>query len=376
MNAGEDLAAYGVAVVPLLDAAARARWERALWAAADEFPEYVVTGRDARRVLGGFGAWGNPASFHHPTVRAFRRVVKRALVDALREYAREVELDDDVAAEMLFDRMCVRYDPFLSPSAESWHRDVYDGDAFRLRALPRTLRGGTARDQIFGGWTNLDERDQAFVGLVGTHDETFATASGGFAVFDERDVARLGFDARLRAQAGWSFGATIATNERGEVVVPPGHAIVFRQDLVHAVKSGPQPRTPALRVFHGVRLTREAVPLFEDLDAVLADGAVPRIPSGQLPPMFSKNHYAQFGKADGARWREWGARTFRPACLYERTTNGHRYWLPGGRERSLRTARAMPSLAAMGLHDARFEYSAADRAALWPERLWPENESV
>ena len=48
---------------------------------------------------------------------------------------------------------------------------------------------------------------------------------------------------------------------------------------------GPAPSVEhALRVFHGFRLTTEDASLF-DHEGVLANGAVPRIPSGQIPPI-------------------------------------------------------------------------------------------
>lgn len=358
-----DLRTYGAAVVPVFYEDERAAWEARLFEAMDEFPEYKARGRNAQRVLGGFGALGNPSSFHHPAVRHFRAVTKRGVFAPLfGKFAGEADMN----LEMLFDRLCVRCEDFLRPSEEAWHRDIYDGAKYKLRPLP-------AGDLLFGGWTNLDHRDQKFVGLLGTHAETFATQQGGFAVFSDADIKRHRFRERLLSQAGTSFGATLYCDaEDGCVLVPPGHALVFFQKLVHSVRSGPQPDTPALRVFHGLRLTREATPLF-DLERVLANGAVPRIPSGQLPPMYSQNHYAAFASRKESRWRTWGARTFQPACLYRRTLkDGTAYHTPGSkddRNPAANKGRYMPSLAEMGLMAPAFQYGGADVAVLAPERL-------
>lgn len=59
MNFGayaKDLHEFGVTVVPVLDDESRKSWEALLFQAMDEFPEYKVKGREAQRVLGGFGA--------------------------------------------------------------------------------------------------------------------------------------------------------------------------------------------------------------------------------------------------------------------------------------------------------------------------------
>lgn len=369
--AAKDLSEFGVAVVPVMDASSRSWWEEAVWTAMDEFPEYKVKGKTAQRVLGGFGAFGNPSSYHHPVVRSLRSKIKRlAVKPVLKEYAEDViGQTDDVNLESLFDRLCVRYEPFLRPGAELWHRDIYDAKEFKLRSLPRSLPDGRD-DIIIGGWLNLDHREQHFVALVASHDEPFSGAKG-FAKFSEAEIARFRFNERLQGQASRFFGNTLRTNTNGEIIVPPGHLILFVQRIIHSVKSGQQPDTPALRFFHGFRLTGEEIPLIPHND-VIENGGVPRIPSGQIPPMFSKNHYAAFAKATGARWREWGANTFKDVCLFERSSSGYVYKTPGSKNNRNVFAnknRAMPSLSEMGLMSEEFAYSDADKAIVSPQPL-------
>lgn len=378
-KAASDLLEYGVAVLPIMDEGSRSDWNNRIFEAMDTFPEYKVKGRTAQRVLGGFGAFGNPSSFHDPTIRAFRRALKRLAVRPMMQaYAKQrYKSHRDVKLEALFDRICVRCDDFNSPSAESWHRDIYDSQKYRLRALPHSLPGDDEgivpqQDLLIGGWTNLDHREQKFVGIPGSHDEIFPGGKG-FAQFSEADVKRFGFAKRLASQSGKTFGHTISCNKDGEIRVPPAHAIFFLQRLVHAVKAGPQPDTPALRVFHGFRLTTEDASLF-DHEGVLANGAVPRIPSGQIPPMYSQNHYAAFALAGEPRWREWAARTFYAVCLFERTLKtGKKYFTPGSRDdrnAAANKGRYMPSLSEMGLMSDRFEYSRDEIDAIYPQSLF------
>lgn len=362
---------YGVVTIPVFDARSRAEWETKVWSAMDEFPEYRVQGRTVQRVLGGFGALGNPSSFHHPTIQALRNHVKQTVsIPLFRRYNhRERKL------EVLFDRLCVRSSDFGDVTKESWHRDIYDGEKFGLRNLP-------GDDEIFGGWINLSDRSQRFVGIAKSHKGADAKAAqrmgGGFSQLTEAQIRDQAVLERLARQAGRRIGSVVADDE-GHLLVPPGHMIVFFQRLLHSVAGGKQPKEPQLRLFFGHRLTHESTPLFP-LEEVLTNNAVPRIPSGQVPPMYSQNHYAFFSKTP--RYRDWAHKTFKRQCLFQRTTpKGDAYFTPGSaddRDPNANRQRTMPSLAAMGF--APYQYSTGSRATLTPETVddygWGADEDV
>ena len=329
------LARYGVITKRIFrDDAMRQRWEARVFDALDECPEFKVKGRDAQRVLGGFGALGNPSSFHHPTIRDLRRLIKREITTPLFEaYARQQGLDD-ARLEMLYDRVCVRAEAFGNVTEETWHRDIYDGAKHGLRALPSTLDGGKRDDEIFGGWVNLSDQPQRFVGIAGAHrGQRAATAQrqgGGFASLTPEQVREERVEERLARQANHKFGSC-RCDEKGHIIVPPGHMVLFYQRLLHSVAKGSSPKTPNLRLFLGNRLTCEHVSLFENLDRVIENNAVPRIPSGQMPPMYSVNHYMFFSK--DPKYRDWAARTFDARCLFQRMTkDGTFYFTPGSRD--------------------------------------------
>jgi len=364
---------YGFAVVPVFDSdETRRKWAGRVWAALDDMPEFRVKGRKAHRVLGGFGAYGNPSSFHHPTLQQLRAKLKKnvsmPLFRALMQYA---AYGDNARCEMLFDRVCVRAKAFGDVSKESWHRDVHDGPKYGHRALPRTLDGGRHLDDIFGGWLNLSDGPTSFRGIAGSHRGADAVEAqrrgGGFAALSKAEIEAQHVEHRLALQANGRIG-TADTDADGHIVVPPGHLLVFYQRLLHAVAGGKQPEEPQLRLFVGHRITTETVPLFP-LERVLANNAVPPIPSGQTPPMYSQNHYGFFSTTD--KYRTWGARTFQPACLFQRTTpDGRAYATPGSkddRDRDANAKRYMPSLSAMGFEP--YEYTSRTRRALEPEPL-------
>merc|ERR1719350_1222932 len=104
---------------------------------------------------------------------------------------------------MLWDRLCWRREGDKI-SEETAHRDI---SAF---ALPQ--------DEIFGGWLNLDVRPQYFHCVPGSQWEAGGDARG-FVREAEGDAQE-----RMR-----------------RVEVPPGHLVVFYQQLLHTVPKGEVP---------------------------------------------------------------------------------------------------------------------------------------
>ena len=371
----ENLQKAGVMTVPVLEGPALKKWQDLIWAAMDDFPEYKLQGRHVQRVLGGFGALGNPSSFHHPTVRRMRRNMKekvgRPLFDA---YAR-LNGWSDVRLELLMDRLCVRCQRFGVVRKDDWHRDIYNGPEYGLNPLPATLPGDR-RDELFGGWINLSDRDQKFVCILRSHlgrdAERAQAEGGGFAELTPAQIAEQDIATRLRQQADKTLGS-VRTDSKGCVIVPPGHAVIFYQRILHAVHpERPQPTEPQLRHFVGYRLTRDTAPLFAAAQQQMLDNfGVPRVPSGQMPAMFSKNHFARFASTspENRKFRHWAEQTFQPECLYARPGG---YSTPGSRgnlNRSANTNRYMPSLAEMGMGAVFPAYDERDRRVLFPEPL-------
>lgn len=258
----------GYVVIPVLDAKAVSIWRSELQAAIRSFPEYT-TGASVL-VLGGFAALGNAASFHHPAIRKKRGFVyDHVRATILRDYAIIMGQEEDLKSELLFDRIMWRQKG-QAPSRESWHRDVCVG------APQSTLQEG---DNIFGGWLNLDDTEQYFSCVPGTHHD-----------FQLHDLQTRGF-------------ATISKEQHDEcrrratmVTIPAGHALVFFQHLVHEVLPT-KAKQDMYRMFHGFRVTTTNRPLFvQDYTTrgVFRDHALPRLPSFQLPPMYSANHGSAF----------------------------------------------------------------------------------
>ncbi len=291
-----------VVVVPVFNQMEVNTMNQDFFKMAREWPEYhhfADTKKEdsTRRVYGSFGAYGNPSSFHDPIVREWRRqIYERVSLPLFKIYEQESR-----KLEVLIDRLQQRrvYDDGIVKTEtlgpDDWHRDE--------------SKNASAADEIFGGWVNLDVEDnQFFVCIKGTANE--ATANGkGFALLSKKEIKEQKFDER---------SATIS--------IPPGHMIIFRQSILHKVLPQKLTSMPSIRMYMGHRLTNQNLPLYSDIFKRIQELAVPRIPSGQWPVMFSANHYQC---AD--RIFRLAEITFVPEVLEKRLLDGtnNQYAVPG-----------------------------------------------
>lgn len=193
-------------------------------------------------VLGGFGALGNPSSFHHPDIRFIRRYIYDFMKPKFEKIYGNYKI------EMLFDRLCIRVKG-RSISKEQWHRDV----------CPTKEDS----DVVLGGWINLGPVSQFFSGVPKTH----------------RDSTE-----------GEGFHRTQLSPKDKPVLyeVKPGQIILFYQNLLHEVKPGTIKQT-SYKLFLGWRFTHSEKPLY-DSETIIQEQRVPPLPSGQIPPMYAKLH--------------------------------------------------------------------------------------
>ena len=240
--------------------------------AEQSFPEFLPNANPY--VLGGFAAYANPSSFHCPLVKelrksTFEKVFKSQL---FQNYLKEVRPDTykEFRIEILFDRILHRF-PGQQPNAETAHRDVTPGNFLKEED----------DDLLFGGWLNLTEHEQFFVGKPGSHlgvKNTFevSRAHQGFCTLDKKSDEYQEYQ-----------------KTKQKFLVPPGHLINFPQHLIHEVLSK-KSEHEQFRLFFGWRLTKASTPLFPNKELVIDTLAVPQIPSGQIPAIFSSNHQSVF----------------------------------------------------------------------------------
>jgi hypothetical protein len=203
-------------------------------------------------IMGGFGAYGNPTSFHHPEIRQIRKIVYNYLFPSFQTHFKGKNI------EMLLDRFAKRAKG-TQPTAESWHRDVTDS---KIKLDD---------DNIYGGWINLDppgSDPQSFSCVPGTHKDKHTNK--GFARIDKNDIDEY-------------------KNRKKVYSIPPGHMIMFNQDIIHEVFPK-KSKFDSYRLFCGWRVTSGYEPLYDN-SLVFEEQGIPRLGGGMLPPMYYSTHW-------------------------------------------------------------------------------------
>ena len=274
LNGYQSLKRMGVVTIPVIPLqeipAIRKRFHQTLL----KFPEYKRHPTDPTKnsagnplvyVLGGFAALGNPGSFHNDLVRELRIRAREAIIPLLqtliKRYANQ-NLSNNTKLEVLFDRMMFRQ-VSQQPSQETWHRDV----------IPNELIGDN--DEIFGGWINLDQHNQYFSCIPGSHlGVRQRDLKEGFATVPKDKINIIG-------------------KHRYSFPVPPGHIIIFPQYILHEVVSQ-KSKYDMMRLFTGWRTTIRNEPLHPDIEERLEKQSIIPLPGGMLPPMYASNHGSFF----------------------------------------------------------------------------------
>lgn len=325
----------GFVVIPFIETNELLEYQEKFHYTEANFPEFkIVPGSRFPYVLGGFAAYGNPASFHNPLVknlrsRAFENIKRKNIFP---QFLRQSGLAaSSYKLELLFDRMMHRH-AGQSPTPESAHRDVTPANE---------LSDG---DFIFGGWVNLTLEPQIFVCKPGSHRDAMNTTAASRRT--------EGFNKLDKEEADKTYKPF-----RQQIVVPPGHLIIFVQHILHEV-FGTAATYEQLRLFMGWRITKGTQILFaEEKIKAIEELGVPLIPSGQRPPMYSQNHASAFktkpfklcAGEKKASLLGWLRSSFVHKVIQKFNQNG------------LLNSRAMESLKSYGLPTEEYVYSAEDR---------------
>lgn len=261
------------------------------WGTVSEMPEFFTKIEKnqtvhPKMVLGGFGALANPSSFHHANVRKLRYLAKAAARPRVAEWANTTQHDvirrnsSNLKFECLFDRMCIRSKFQGKPQSEAWHRDIFSvrtvndkKTAYEERPDKMVLPKGPLKDDVLlGGFMNCDETATIYLSCVPGNYQLFMPG-GGFMPLTSEEIKQM-------------------DGVRASIPIPPGHAIIFFQGLLHEIVSTTPRDLPTPRLFIGFRVTLDNESLFTDSirNEWIKNGIVPRIPSGQIPPAWGKSH--------------------------------------------------------------------------------------
>jgi len=280
----------GVVTLKIIDPAQIADYQKQFHNAQLSFPEYQRSldspthrpdGQPLIYVAGGFAAYGNPGSFHN----MFARDLIKKAYPIVKDFLSKVIKNKNTKISAIKDRMMLR-PAGKQPTAEAWHRDVIG-------------------KHIIGGWINLDTKSQYFTFIPGTHvDINPETLDKGFALIPKDQLDNL-------------------KKYQHRIEIPPGHIILFPQYIIHTVESYKK-NYNQYRLFTGWYLSESDKSLYVDdlgkdyIDNILDNQAVPPLPGGMKPPLFSPNHYNflfkpfNFGEDIKESLSEWVQNTFKP----------------------------------------------------------------
>lgn len=299
----KSLLENGYTVIPLLSENELWFYHHFLKSELKNFPEYKNADSDTIFVYGGFGAFGNPASFHNYLVRSLRLRVMPLVVPLFKKLNEDEKKDRKL--EQIIDRMAIRRIK-TTVTEESWHRDQ--------APLP------DPNDDVFGGWINLDlSGEQYFSCVPKTHRQTRDTA--GFVRLTEEEIKQ-------------------AQNNKIKLTIPPGHILIFYQDLIHEVMKRMM-KYNSYRLFTGFRLTTKNENIFDsrnkkifgndlfkqgykidsfNYSKLISDQGVMPLPSGQHPPMYAMNNIRYTLQRKGLT--QWSENTFKNECTETKNYGG------------------------------------------------------
>jgi hypothetical protein len=222
-----------VAIIPVLSPEELKHYHDGFLESFKTFPEYKdPSNSDTVFVMGSFGAFGNPSSFHTPIVRELRSLMMRVAFPLFRN----VDSKEKRNLEQLFDRISLRL-AGSKVSKESWHRD-------------QAPLNDPTKETVYGGWINLDMKtDQFFSCVPNTHRDSRGTSLGFSKIPEQKEAEKLYRPLSKLYK------------------IPPGNWIVFDQNIVHEVLSKRQAHA-SLRLYLGWRLTPFLTPLFDNKSVI------------------------------------------------------------------------------------------------------------
>ena len=251
----EELLQRGVAVIPY---PAEIRQNFNIRKFLSEQKEFINSDETTTQfVMGGFGAFGNPSSFHHEEVRKLRLAIYTHVFPLFRQAFPGKYI------EGIVDRFAKRF-AGSSLSPEDWHRDISNVKNKKIHGEPD--------DNIFGGWVNLDETNEQFFTCVPS-SHTEKTTGSGFALISKSEHPQYK-----------------AAKEK--ICIPPNHLIIFNEKIAHVV-TATKTKTDSYRLFMKYRITRNPeCALFSpaEISKIIEEQGVFPLSLEQIPPMYSKTH--------------------------------------------------------------------------------------
>ena len=317
----DKLAQQGFVVIPIIPKTDLSKIRNDLDVTIDNYPEYKkpINNKPIIHQAGGFAASGCPSSIHNKDVRNLRifhynQITKLLFNELLAKYNKDVK---EYNFEILFDRFMKRLKGQF-PQIESFHRDVMNKDQIEKE------------DEIFGGWINLDDLDQEFSCISGSHlGLNLYELTSGFSELESYLKKKSFSKSEI-------IGYMNELNSyKTKVKIPAGSCIIFYQYILHEVLAVKKTYN-MYRLFTGCRITKSIKSIYikdgkDILNDLLDKQAIIQLPGSMNPPLYSKQHQMtwmfksfNFIPDDPTTKMsvvDWSHITFQPQLLITKTTN-------------------------------------------------------
>ena len=225
-----------------------------------------------RFVMGGVGYCPFASVWYHPLIRS----VTKKIYDKVLEKKIFPELKkDDKYFSMLPDRPLVRFPSQKVDEKGKWHQD--------------DSANAITGDDIYGGWLNLNHNEtQYFKCIPGTHriDHTI------FNNLSQKNGERRGYS-DFKSKNDQKFLSNYWNSEIKELVtIPPGHILIFQENMIHTVFPNPNTQNCILRLHPSFMISDHKTILHDRknkiklLDLFKNQENVP-VRSGQKTPVYS-----------------------------------------------------------------------------------------
>lgn len=267
----------GYIVIPVFPEKERGLLEQEFIRTALQAPELNANMEHTRFVMGGVGYVPFASLWYSEVVRYITQAVYHAVLEQ-----NPFEIKEDEYLCMLPDRPLMRFPGQAVIEKGKWHQD----DA--ANSIDGT-------DLIYGGWANINsDVTQYFKAIPGTHNPNHQI----FNALEQKNGGKRGYS-DFKSKTDQKYLSEYWKKEVKTLIeIPPGHVLIFQENLIHTVFPNPPIDKPLLRLHTSFNVTSSEVPLHDrptqakhrknrKISALFEDQEMVPVRSGQHTPLYS-----------------------------------------------------------------------------------------
>ena len=244
---------------------------------AMQSPELQHKMEHNRFVLGGVGYVPFASLWYSEIVRRITAEVYHKVLEQ-----NPFDINENKYFCMLPDRPLVRFPGQAVVEKGKWHQD----DA---------ANSVDGTDLIYGGWVNLNsDVTQYFKAIPGTHNPNHPI----FNTLEQKNGGKRGYS-DFKSKKDQTYLTNYWKNEvKNLIEIPPGHVLIFQENLIHTVFPNPPINKPLLRLHTSFNISSSKIPLHDrptqpkhqkkrKIKSLFEDQEMIPVRSGQHTPLYS-----------------------------------------------------------------------------------------